>query len=351
MVYNKKMKVLAFETSCDETSCAIVQDGKVLANVTTTHILHRDYGGVIPEIASRAHTALILPSLKTAIEISKINVEDVDLISATQGPGLIGALLVGFTFAKSLAYFYKKPFVGVDHLEAHLYSIFLDFPDLKPPILFLLASGGHTEFFLMEENEEIKYIGGTLDDAAGEAFDKGAKILGFPYPGGSKLAEEGSKGDPFRFNFPRAKTPPFTFSFSGLKTSLLYFVKKRPKKFINENLPDICASYQEAIVDMLLEKTVEAASILKIKRIAVVGGVSANERLREKFKEKFDEVYFPSKIYTTDNACMVALRAISLFKRGITTSLYSSCYTVYPLKGEFENELKNLLKKPYNKLS
>ncbi|MQK95221.1 tRNA (adenosine(37)-N6)-threonylcarbamoyltransferase complex transferase subunit TsaD, partial [Escherichia coli] len=148
------------------TSCAILENSEVLANITTVHILHREYGGVVPEIASRAHTALILPSLKTALEISRINIEEVDIISATQGPGLIVSLLVGFTFAKSLAYFYKKPFIGVDHLEGHLYSIFLDFPDLKPPILFLLASGGHTEFFLMEKDEEIKYLGGTLDDAA-----------------------------------------------------------------------------------------------------------------------------------------------------------------------------------------
>lgn len=335
MVYNKKMKVLAFETSCDETSCAILEDNKVLANITNVHILHRDYGGVVPEIASRIHTALILPSLKTAIEISKINIEEVDIISATQGPGLIVSLLVGFTFAKSLAYFYKKPFIGVDHLEAHLYSIFLDFPFLKPPILFLLASGGHTEFFLMEENEEIKYLGGTLDDAAGEAFDKGAKILGFPYPGGARIAEMAEKGNPEKFNFPRAKTPVFSFSFSGLKTSLLYFVKKRPKKFIRENLEDICASYQEAIVDSLLEKTIEAKEILGIEKIAVVGGVSANERLREKFKENFKEVYFPSKIYASDNACMVGIRAISLFKKGIKTNLDASPYTVYPLKGSF----------------
>lgn len=324
------MKVLAFETSCDETSCAILEDKKVLANITTTHILHREYGGVIPELASRAHTSLILPSLKTCLEISKTDIKEIDLISATQGPGLIGALLVGFTFAKSLAYFYKKPFVGVDHLEAHLYSIFLDYPDLKPPILFLLASGGHTEFFLMEEDEEIKYPGGTLDDAAGEAFDKGAKILGFPYPGGAKLAEIADKGNPERFGFPRAKTPLFSFSFSGLKTSLLYFVKKRPKKFIRENLPDIASSYQEAIVDMLLEKTEEAKNKLNVEKIAVVGGVSANERLRKKFKEKFKEVYFPSKVYTSDNACMVGVRAISLFKRGIRTPLDSSPYTVYP---------------------
>ncbi len=328
------MKVLAFETSCDETSCAILKDNKVLANITTTHILHREYGGVIPELASRAHTVLILPSLRTTLKVSGVNLHDIDLISATQGPGLIGALLVGFTFAKSLAYFYKKPFVGVDHLEAHLYSIFLDYSDLKPPILFLLASGGHTDFFLMEENRDIKYLGGTLDDAAGEAFDKGAKILGFPYPGGAKLAEIADKGNPLRFDFPRAKTPPFSFSFSGLKTSLLYFVKKRPKKFIRENLPDIASSYQEAIVDMLIEKTIEASKELNTKRIAVVGGVSANERLREKFKQEFKEVYFPSKIYTTDNACMVGIRAISLFKQGITTSLDSSPYTVYPAPNE-----------------
>lgn len=324
------MKVLAFETSCDETSCAILEDRRVLANITTTHILHREYGGVIPELASRAHTSLILPSLETALSVSNINIEEIDLFSATQGPGLIGALLVGFTFAKSLAYFYKKPFVGVDHLEAHLYSIFLDYPDLNPPILFLLASGGHTEFFLMERDEEIKYLGGTLDDAAGEAFDKGAKILGFPYPGGAKLAEFADKGNPERFYFPRAKTPLFSFSFSGLKTSLLYFVKKRPKKFIEENLSDIAASYQEAIVDMLLEKTMETKNEINVERIAVVGGVSANERLRKKFRENFKEVYFPSKIYTTDNACMVGIRAISLFKKGVQTPFDASPYTVYP---------------------
>ncbi len=326
------MKVIAFETSCDETSCAILENNKVLANITTVHILHREYGGVVPEIASRVHTALILPSLKTALEISKINIEEVDIISATQGPGLIVSLLVGFTFAKSLAYFYKKPFIGVDHLEGHLYSIFIDFPDLKPPILFLLASGGHTEFFLMEENEEIKYLGGTLDDAAGEAFDKGAKILGFPYPGGVRISEIAERGNPQKFNFPRAKTPPFSFSFSGLKTSLLYFVKKRPKRFIEENLEDICASYQEAIVDSLLEKTKEAKEILGIEKIAVVGGVSANERLRKKFKEILKEVYFPSKIYTSDNACMIGIRAISLFKKGIRTPFDALPYTVYPLK-------------------
>lgn len=311
----KKMKILAIETSCDETAAACIGENfEVLSNVTKTHVEHSVFGGVVPEIASRVHTKLILPVVRKALEDASLSIQDIDGIAVTYGPGLIGSLLVGLVFGKTLAQVLQLPFIGVNHLEGHLFSIFLNRKNLAPPLLFLLVSGGHTELIYMEDYGRYKYLGGTLDDAAGEAFDKVAKMLGLPYPGGphiDRLAREGRKDF---VRFPRARTKGYDFSFSGLKTAVLYYLRKQSREFIEAHISDIAASFQEAVVDMLLEKTRIAMEELKCEKLAVVGGVSMNSRLREVFNKEFrsSEVYFPEPQFTIDNAAMIG--AVGMFK-------------------------------------
>ena len=312
------MLVLGIETSCDETGVGIVGDDfKVYANVRVTHLEHSDFGGVVPEIASRAHLRLIYPLTLKALEISKMDFnKDIDAVAVTYGPGLIGALLVGVSFAKALAQAGDKKIIAINHLEGHIFSLWLTYPDLKPPILILLVSGGHTQLIYMEDFFKYKLIGQTLDDAAGEAFDKGGRILGLPYPAGPLIDKYSKKGDRGKFHFPRAKVEDYDFSFSGLKTALLYFVKEKGQNFVKENLFDICASYQEAIIDMLFEKVKKAYEDLGVERIGVVGGVSLNSRLREVFLNHFKNVYFPDKQFCIDNGAMIAGAGLFRLKNG-----------------------------------
>jgi len=320
----KSMKVLAFETSCDETSAAVVTSGfKVSGLSTRTQLEHSRFGGVVPEIASRAHTRYILPSALSVLEQAQIDINDIDGIAATYGPGLIGALLVGLTFAKTLSQVLDIPFIGINHLEGHLYSIFLEDPTIEPPVLYLLVSGGHTELIVMEEFFRYKVLGTTLDDACGEAFDKGAKLLGLPYPGGPEIDRLSQKGDPNFHRFPRAKVGGFDFSFSGIKTALLYYLRDHPSKFIKENISHIAASYQEALVDMLIEKLWYAIERTGLKKVAIVGGVTRNSRLRQRLVEEFQNVdlIMPQPLYCIDNAAMVGAAAIKHFEAGHKSEL------------------------------
>ncbi len=329
------MKVLAFETSCDETSVAVVEDGfRVLSNVTQTHVEHAKFGGVVPELASRAHVRLIYPLTQLAIEKAGVTLGEIDRVAFTRGPGLIGSLLVGVVFGKTLAQALNVPFLGINHLEGHLFSVFLSYPDLEPPILYLLVSGGHTELIYAKDFLVYEYLGGTMDDAAGEAFDKGGKLLGLPYPSGPIIDKLAKKGDKDFHRFPRARTSGFDFSFSGLKTSLLYYLRKKDREFIQSHLEDIAASYQEAIVDMLLEKTMKAFKKLTPPSLAVVGGVSLNSRLREVFTENFGkmtQIFFPEPQYCTDNAAMIGAAALLRFKRGEKSELEISASPNLPL--------------------
>ncbi len=308
------MIVLGIETSCDETAVGIVNNEyKVLVNLSKTHLEHSIFGGVVPEIASRMHTKLLLPMTEEALKRANLTINDIDGIAVTHGPGLVGSLLVGLAFAKSLAYFFEKPFVGVNHLEAHMFSIFLNKNLPEEPYLFLIVSGGHTELVLMEKPGEYKFLGGTVDDAAGEALDKFAKMLGLPYPGGPLIDKLSQTGNPSFHRFPRAKVDGLNFSFSGLKTSALYLIKDKGEQFVKENLNNLCASYQEAVVDMLLEKVKMAIRQTGVKNLGVVGGVSMNSRLRKVFSEELKNVRveFPEPQYTVDNGTMVA--AVGLF--------------------------------------
>lgn len=317
------MFVLGIETSCDETAVGIVDENfKVIVNLSKTHLEHSVFGGVVPEIASRMHTKLILPLTIEALKRSGLKMEDIGGIAITYGPGLVGSLLVGLAYGKSLAYLFDKPFVGVNHLEAHMFSIFLNKELPKEPYLFLIVSGGHTELVKMTTPGSYEFLGGTVDDAAGEAIDKFAKMVGLPYPGGpvvDKLAREGS---PEFYNFPRAKVEGLNFSFSGLKTSALYLVRQKGSDYVNENLRHLCASYQEAIVDMLLEKVKIALKITGINNLGVVGGVSMNSRLREKFREELSNInlFFPDPQFTVDNGAMIAGTGVFYLKQGVRHS-------------------------------
>jgi N6-L-threonylcarbamoyladenine synthase len=323
-LYNFTMRVIAFETSCDETSVAVVESGyRVLSNITRTHPEHAPFGGVVPEIASRAHMRLIWKMTDTALKEAGVSLSELDGVAVTEGPGLIGALLVGVVFAKTLAQVLNKPLIGINHLEGHIFSLFLT-EEVEPPILYLLVSGGHTELIWMPDFLEYEILGETLDDAAGEAFDKVAKLLGLGYPGGPEIDKRARTGKRDFVNFPRAKTPGFDFSFSGIKTSVLYYLREKDEVFIRENLSNIAASFQEAVVDMLLKKTLEAIEKKGAKRVAVVGGVSLNTRLREKFRESIKngvELYFPSPQYCIDNAAMIGAAGIYRLEKGFKSTL------------------------------
>ncbi|MGB9824141.1 MAG: tRNA (adenosine(37)-N6)-threonylcarbamoyltransferase complex transferase subunit TsaD [Candidatus Hydrothermia bacterium] len=313
------MLVLGIETSCDETAIGIVDENlRVVVNLSKTHLEHSVFGGVVPEIASRMHTKLILPMTQEALKRANLNMEDIYGIAVTYGPGLVGSLLVGLAYGKSLAYLFNKPFIGVNHLEAHMFSIFLNASLPDEPFIFLIVSGGHTELVIMEKPGFYKFLGGTLDDAAGEALDKFAKMVGLPYPGGPQVDRLAKEGDREFYHFPRAKVEGLNFSFSGLKTAALYLVKEKGETFVRENLANLCASYQEAVVDMLLDKVKQAIKKTGIKNLGVVGGVSMNSRLRQKFREEFRgvNIYFPEPQFTVDNGAMIAGTGVFYFKQG-----------------------------------
>ncbi|HUS02844.1 MAG TPA: tRNA (adenosine(37)-N6)-threonylcarbamoyltransferase complex transferase subunit TsaD [Chitinophagaceae bacterium] len=315
--------ILAIESSCDETAAAICQDGKILSNIIVNQTIHEKYGGVVPELASRAHLQNIVPVVDQAFTTANSQLMSVDAIAFTQSPGLIGALLVGAQFAKSLSLALQKPLIAVHHMQAHVLANLI--PDNKPafPFLCLTVSGGHTQIVLCEDYLKMKVIGQTLDDAAGEAFDKSAKLLGLPYPGGPLVDKYAQEGDPNKFKFTEPQIVGLDFSFSGLKTAILYFIQENKKKnenFINENLNDICASVQQRIVSILLNKLKKAAEQTGIKNICIAGGVSANSGLRKAFREMGTQLswktFIPPFEYCTDNAGMIAITAYHKYLAG-----------------------------------
>lgn len=315
--------LLAIESSCDETSAAVCMNGKILSNVIVNQTVHEKYGGVVPELASRAHLQNIVPVVDTALKNANVELSAVDAFAFTQAPGLIGALLVGAQFAKSLSLAFDKPLITVHHMQAHVLANLI--PDNKPgfPFLCLTVSGGHTQIVLCEDFLQMKVIGQTLDDAAGEAFDKSAKLLGLPYPGGPLIDKYAQQGNPNKFKFPEPQIPELNFSFSGLKTAILYFIQEKKKKnenFINENLNDICASVQQRIISILLNKLKKAAEQTGIKNICIAGGVSANSGLRRSFEELGKQLdwktFIPPFEYCTDNAAMIAITAYYKYLAG-----------------------------------
>jgi N6-L-threonylcarbamoyladenine synthase len=299
--------ILGIETSCDETAAALVtQDGHIAASIVASQAdLHARYGGVVPEVASRRHLELVSPVIREALAQADATLDDVDRVAVTQGPGLIGALLVGLAAAKALAWARRLPLVPVDHLDGHIASLYLQPAPVEPPFLCLLASGGHTMLVNVESHSTQRILGTTLDDAAGEAFDKGARLLGLGYPGGREIDRLAREGDPTAFDFPVANVPGLDFSFSGLKTALLYATKKLSQKELEQRRADLAASYQRAIVRALVERVREAAEQTSAARIAVVGGVAANSELREALA---DAALAPLEL-TTDNAAMIASAA------------------------------------------
>jgi N6-L-threonylcarbamoyladenine synthase len=308
--------ILAIESSCDDTSASIINDGNVLSNSIANQEIHSSYGGVVPELASRAHQQNIIPVVHEAIKKAKIDKSDINAVAFTRGPGLMGPLLVGVSFAKSFAMALNIPIIEVNHMHAHILAHFIEEPRPQFPFICLTVSGGHSQLVLVKSHLEMEILGQTIDDAVGEAFDKGAKLLGLGYPGGPKIDEHAAKGDKHAFHFPISKVSELNYSFSGIKTSLLYFLQKevdKNKNFISENIDDICASYQHTLIESLTKKLIKAVGIHKVSNIAIAGGVSANKGLRSRIeelgKEKNWKVYIPQFQYCTDNAAMIAMAA------------------------------------------
>jgi len=313
---SSEIKILAIESSCDETSAAVAVDGKVLNNIIATQSVHENYGGVVPELASRAHQQNIVPVVDEALKNAAISKDDLSAIAFTRGPGLMGALLVGTSFAKSMALALDIPLIEVNHMQAHILAHFIDDPKPSFPFLCLTVSGGHTQIVLVKDYLEMEVIGETQDDAVGEAFDKTAKMLGLGYPGGPLVDKLAQEGDALRFKFPEMEMQGLNYSFSGIKTAVLYFLRdqlKQNESFIKDNVNDICASVQYTLVRMLLQKLRKAARQHHISEIAIAGGVSANSGLRntlnEMAKKEGWNVYIPSFEYCTDNAGMIAMAA------------------------------------------
>ncbi len=314
---NENFYILAIESSCDDTAAAVLSNRKVISNVVATQKIHEQYGGVVPELASRAHQQNIVPVVHQALTIANIDKKQLSAIAFTRGPGLMGSLLVGTSFAKSLALGLKIPLIEVNHMQAHILAHFIEEENStrpKFPFLAMTISGGHTQIVLVKDYFEMEILGETLDDAVGEAFDKSAKILGLPYPGGPLIDRNAKNGDPNRFPFPKPRVDGLDFSFSGLKTSILYFVQKKVKSdpnFINKNLNDICASIQFTIVEILMDKIKKAVTKTGITQVAIGGGVSANSGIREALAEAETrlgwQTYIPKFEYCTDNAAMIGI--------------------------------------------
>jgi N6-L-threonylcarbamoyladenine synthase len=313
---SKKVLILAIESSCDDTSAAILEDKKVLSNIVSNQEIHQLYGGVVPELASRAHQQNIIPVVDASIKKAKISKKDIDAISFTKGPGLLGSLLVGSSFAKSFAMGMDIPLISINHMQAHILAHFIDEGKEVPsfPFLCLTVSGGHTQIVKIDSPSKMQVIGTTLDDAAGEAFDKSAKILGLPYPGGPLIDKYAKGGNIHAFTFGKPKIKDLDFSFSGLKTSILYTIQagiKENLNFIVENKNDLCACIQHSIVTILIDKLTKAIKQTGITQIAIAGGVSANSYLRSQLKVLSDnenyKLYIPKFEYCTDNAAMIAI--------------------------------------------
>ena len=337
----KPARILAIETSCDETACAVLENGRELlaSTVASQMEVHARYGGVFPEVASRQHVLSIIPVVEATLAKAHLSIGDLDAIAVTRGPGLAGSLVVGVNAAKGLALGTGLPLVGVNHLEGHLYSAWVynagDTPHEEPkfPVMALLVSGGHTELNLMTGHLAYQRLGATQDDAAGEAFDKVARMLGLGYPGGPSVQRAAEGGDPNRFNFPRAwLDAPWDFSFSGLKTAVLREVRDLEKKSSTLPLPDLAASFQAAVVEVLFEKTMQAAREFKAKEILVAGGVSANSALRQVFQSQDEfKVHIPPISLCTDNAAMIAAAGYYRFVHGQTSSLDMDVQATWPL--------------------
>ncbi len=312
--------ILGIESSCDETSASICINGEIRSNVIATQAIHAKYGGVIPELASRAHQQNIIPTVEEAIRQAKVSKNQIDAVSFTRGPGLLGALLVGTSFAKSFALAQNIPLIDINHMQAHILAHFIDDPKPSFPFLCLTVSGGHTQIVLIKDYFEMELLGETLDDAAGEAFDKTAKILNLPYPGGPLIDKFSKGGNAAAYKLPEPQIPGLNFSFSGLKTAILYLVQdqlKQNQDFLTENMADLCASVQSRIVSILLNKLKKAAKETGVKDIAIAGGVSANSGLRQsliEMGEKYNwRVFIPKFEYCTDNAAMIAIAGYHKF--------------------------------------
>ncbi|OUW62689.1 MAG: tRNA (adenosine(37)-N6)-threonylcarbamoyltransferase complex transferase subunit TsaD [bacterium TMED198] len=309
------MYILAIETSCDETSAAILYNNKLLSNSVYSHLIHKKYGGVFPEKASREHEVNIIDTVNNALDSANVNIKEINAVSVTYGAGLIGSLLVGVNFAKGISISLDIPLIGVNHLEGHIFANFIEnSPQIKFPFVSFLVTGGHTQIWIAKSLGDYELVSDTLDDAAGEAFDKGARILGLEYPGGPEIQKFSKNGDKnkYKFPIPYSKKHPLFFSFSGLKTSLLYKVKDMDDNDFNENINNLAASYQEAIVDTLLDKLKRVLKIHSIKKIYIAGGVAANTRFRKKIDTILNEfnnvdIQFPPIKYCTDNAAMIGL--------------------------------------------
>ena len=309
--------ILAIESSCDETAAAVVKNGReVLSNIISSQIaLHTLYGGVVPEIASRKHIEKINQVIEAALAEAKMTLEDMTAVAVTYGPGLVGALLVGVAEAKAIAYGAKKPLVGIHHIEGHVSANFIEHPDLEPPFVCLIVSGGHTHLVIVRDYGEFEIIGRTMDDAAGEAFDKVARAVGLGYPGGPKVDRAAKEGNPHAIEFPRARVggSEYDFSFSGMKSAVLNYINQAQMKGEAISVPDLCASFQNAVVDVLVSRAVAAAKEFGYDKLAIAGGVASNSALREGMRKACEreglKLYYPSPIYCTDNAAMIGAAA------------------------------------------
>ena len=340
------MTVLGIETSCDETSAAVVADGKVLSNIISSQLVHAKFGGVVPELASRAHMRMIIDVVDEALAKAGVSKEKLDGIAVTQGPGLVGSLLVGLSFAKALAYGLGIPFIGVNHMEGHLYSTFLEDPQPEYPFIALIVSGGHSMLVHVKQPFDQQLLGQTRDDAAGEAFDKVAKMLGLGYPGGPAIDKLAREGNPKAIDFPRSflEEDSFDFSFSGIKTSVLYYLRKNNLLPLGNSKPtekamaDICASFQASVVEVLVTKTVAAAEQYGVKTICLAGGVSANSLLRTEMKRESDRLgialHFPPLEYCMDNGAMIALVGEMKLASGISSPFDLKAVANLPMEAE-----------------
>lgn len=330
----KELKILAIETSCDETSVAVIKNGReIMSNIISSQIsTHRIFGGVVPEIASRMHLENINLIIKQALEEAGIGFDDIDVVACTKGPGLIGALLVGISSAKAISFALDIPLVGVNHMEGHICANYLVHKDLEPPFIGLIVSGGHTYLVEVNSYTDFEIIGRTRDDAAGESFDKIARALGLAYPGGPEIDAQAKKGNPKAIDFPRViiDKKTYDFSFSGLKTAVLNYINNQKQKHMEINIPDVCASFQQAVLDVLIEKSFRLLKEKKMDKFVISGGVAANSKLIEMAEEKGREnnikVYYPSKILSTDNAAMIGCAAYYDYVNGKRDKLNLKVY-------------------------
>jgi N6-L-threonylcarbamoyladenine synthase len=326
--------ILGIESSCDDTSAAVLKNNTILSNVIARQEVHEQYGGVVPELASRAHQQNIIPVVDAALKKAGVKKEELDAIAFTRGPGLMGSLIVGTSFAKSFSMALNIPMVDVNHMVAHVLAHFIEEEGKKPPsfpFMCLTVSGGHTQLVLVRGPLDMEVIGSTIDDAAGEAFDKAAKLFGFPYPGGPMIDRHAKTGNPDAFQFAKPRIEGYDFSFSGFKTSVLYSLEKWVKddpNFVQNNLNDLCASVQRTVIDILFQKLIKASTDLKITEVAVAGGVSANSGLRNRLIEEGDRrgwnVYIPKFEYCTDNAAMIAMTGKFMFEKGLFADLQAA---------------------------